>query len=89
MKVAVSCKFMQVSNRIKGTSDDGKDYDYYRASFWHDDGELSFTVRNVPENSGSITRMAAMKFGDAVQLVVDFRKSRQNSSWFCNFVEVK
>lgn len=89
MKVAVSCKFMQVSNRIQGTSDDGKDYDYYRASFWHDDGELSFTVRNVPGNAGSITRMAAMKFGDAVQLVVDFRKARQGSSWYCNFVEVK
>lgn len=89
MKVAVSVKFMSLSNRIQGTSDDGRDYDYYRASFWHDDGELTFSVRNVPQNQAYITRMSALKFGDPVQLVVEFVKSRRNSSWFCNFVEVK
>lgn len=89
MKVAVSVKFMSLSNRIQGTSDDGRDYDYYRASFWHDDGELSFSVRNLPEYQAAIARMGALKFGDSVQLIVNFVKSRRNSSWFCNFVEVK
>lgn len=89
MKVAVSVKFMSLSNRIQGTSDDGREYDYYRASFWHDDGELSFSVRNLPEYQSAIARMGALKFGDPVQLVVNFVKSRRNSSWFCNFVEVK
>lgn len=89
MKVAVSVKFMSLSNRIQGTSDDGRDYDYYRASFWHDDGELSFSVRNLPEYQAAMARMGALKFGDPVQLVVNFVKSRRNSSWYCNFVEVK
>lgn len=89
MKVALSVKFMSLSNRIQGTSDDGRDYDYYRASFWHDDGELSFSVRNLPEYQAAIARMGALKFGDPVQLVVNFVKSRRNSSWYCNFVEVK
>lgn len=90
MKVSISCKFMSISNRITGTSDDGRDYDYYRASFWHDaDGELTFIIQNRPENQASITRLAARKFGDDCQVVASFVKSRKSSSWFCNFNEVK
>lgn len=91
MKVSASCKFMSISNRIQGTSDDGRDYDYYRiVMFYEPDGqELRFSVRNRPEFQKSITRCAALKFGDPVEIVVDFVKSRQNSSYFCNFVEVK
>lgn len=89
MKVAISCKFMQISARIKGTSDDGREYDYYRISFWHDEGEMSFRVNNIPENNSAITRCGVLKFGDTVQVVVDFRKGRQGSAWYCNFVEVK
>lgn len=90
MKVSISCKFMSLSSRISGTSDDGREYDYYRASFWHDtDGELTFMVQNRPENQGSITRLAAHKFGDDCQIVASFVKSRKNSSWYFNFVEAK
>ena len=89
MKVSVSCKFMSISNRITGTSDDGRDYDYYRVSFWHDDGELSFVVHNRPEHQASITKLAAYKFGDDCKVIVSFVKSRRNSSWYCNFVEVQ
>ena len=91
MKVEISCKFMSFSNRIQGTTDDGKEYDYYRlkAFFEGDNTELSFSVRNLPSYAASIARCASYKFGDSCKIVVDFAKSRDRNYWFCNFVEVK
>lgn len=91
MKVSASCKFMSLSNRIQGTGDDGREYDYYRLSlFYEPDGqELRFTIRNRPEFNASIVKLGGKKFGDPCDVVLDFVKSRQNSSYFCNFVEVK
>ena len=84
MQAKFNCKVISVSDRIVGTSSDGKSYDYRRVMLLVQDETITFIVRNNTANANMLPKIISMKFGDEFIGILEFVKSRQSSAYFCN-----
>lgn len=84
MQAKFNCKIVSVSDRIVGTSQDGKAYDYRRVMLLVQDETVNFVIRNNTSNAQILSKIANMKFGDEFIGILQFVKAREGSAYFCN-----
>lgn len=84
MQAKFNCKVVSVSDRIVGTSQDGKSYDYRRVMLLIQDETVNFIIRNNASNAQILPKIASMKFGDEFIGILQFVKARDSAAYFCN-----
>lgn len=84
--VNLKSTMISFSNRITGTDDGGRNYDYYRLSVMVQNKTVDFSVSNEDSLQPAIAFLSSKKFGEEFYLTVDLSRSYKTKRWYVNIV---